>query len=178
MSHDPSLPKPTTAKPADSSYRWTGAIAVTTAILAALASIASLLSGYHTDEAMIEQIRAADTWNQYQAKSIKGAVLESKMELLPALGKEPTPTDTQNKARYEAEKQAIQGDAKKFEHSADDHRRRHKVFGGSVTALQIAIALCAVALLTKRTWFWALAIAVAGAGVAIGLFGALPAAAG
>lgn len=174
MSHDPSLPKPAVPKTAESAYRWTGAIAVTTAILAAGASISSLLSGYHTDEAMIEQIRAADTWSQYQAKSIKSSVLESKMELLPALGKEPSATDTQNKARYEAEKETIKQTAAGLEKSADDHRRRHKVYGMAVSAFQIAIALCAIGLLTKRTWFWMLSIAGGLAGVAVAVYGALP----
>jgi hypothetical protein len=179
MSHDASLPKPTTpTRPGEAAFRWTGMIAVTTAILAALASIASLLSGYHTDEAMIEQIRAADKWNEYQAKSIKGAVLESKMDLLPALGKEVPPADVQNKTRYESEKQGLMGEAKGFERSADDHRRRHKIYGMSVSALQIAIALCAIALLTKRMWFWALAVAGAAAGVAIAVYGAMPVGAG
>ncbi len=179
MSHDASLSKPALpTKAGDAAYRWTGAIAVTTAILAALASIASLLSGFHTDEAMIDQVRASDQWSYYQAKGIKGAVLESKMELLPALGKEPAAADVQNKARYDGEQQAIKSKAEALQHSADDHRRRHGILAVSVSSIQIAIGLCAIALLTKRTWFWLIALGASVLGIGVMVYGSLPIAGG
>ena len=173
MAHEAPIPKVSLPKSADPAYRWTGPIAVSTAVLAALASIASLLSGYHTDEAMIEQVRAADKWSEFQAKSIKAAVLESKMELLPALGKEPATADTQRAARYDAERSDLSKAAQSLEHSADDHRRRRKVISVSVSSFQVAIGLCAIGLLTKRTWFWVIALAAGAAGIVVLAYGAL-----
>src|SRR6478672_2474172 len=60
---------------------WISWVALSTAILAALAAIAALLSGRHVNEAMMNQIEASDQWNYYQAKGIKAAVLDAKMSL-------------------------------------------------------------------------------------------------
>src|SRR5690242_21287958 len=57
---------------------WISWVALSTAILAVLAAIASLLSGEHANEAMINEIEASDQWSHYQAKSIKVAVLDAK----------------------------------------------------------------------------------------------------
>ena len=63
MAHTATLARPREADPlrvlADPSRKWTSWVAVSAAILAALASIGSLLSGQHADEAMIEQMRAS-----------------------------------------------------------------------------------------------------------------------
>src|SRR5438874_1943358 len=50
-------------------------IAISTALMAVLAAMASLLAGHHSDEAVIEQIRASDQWAFYQAKGIKDEIL-------------------------------------------------------------------------------------------------------
>ena len=56
-------------------------MALSTAILAVLAAIASLLSGEHANEAMMNQIEASSQWSYYQAKSIKSSVVDVKMAL-------------------------------------------------------------------------------------------------
>ena len=60
---------------------WGSWVAFSTAILAVLAAIAALLSGHRANEAMMNQIEAANQWAYYQAKSIKAAVLEAKTTL-------------------------------------------------------------------------------------------------
>ena len=50
---------------------WISWVALSTAILAVLAAIASLLSGEYANEAMMNQIEASSQWSYYQAKSIK-----------------------------------------------------------------------------------------------------------
>ena len=64
-----------------SSERWISWVALSTAILAVLAAIAGLLSGKHSNEAMMSQIEASDQWSYYQAKSIKASVLDAKITL-------------------------------------------------------------------------------------------------
>src|SRR5262249_5414232 len=46
---------------------WTGYIALTTAFLAVFAAIGALQSGGLVNEAMLDQLRASDKWNEYQA---------------------------------------------------------------------------------------------------------------
>ena len=77
---------------------------MTAAILAALAAITSMLSGHHEHEAMMEQMHAADTWNQYQAKKIKSLLREERIENLQAAGR-PVPESLQKKLEDAATEQ-------------------------------------------------------------------------
>lgn len=150
---------------AEPDKRWMSMVAVGTAILAALAAISSMYSGNHLNAAMLEQIEASDQWNFYQAKGIKHAVLEGRLEMLPALGKGVDEADKQRLDRYKSEQEKIRGDAAGHQNAAVDHRRRHGWMGRAATAFQIAIALSAVTLLTRRNAFWIVSMVAAAAGV-------------
>src|SRR6266700_7733266 len=56
---------------AEKRIAWTRYIALTTAFLAVFAAIGAMQSGALVNEAMIEQIKAADKWNEYQASRLK-----------------------------------------------------------------------------------------------------------
>src|ERR1043166_9081540 len=96
---------------------WISWVALSTAILAVLAAIASLLSGEHANEAMMNQIEAADQWSYYQAKSIKSAVVDVKMALSAA----PNQPDQSKLAQYEKEKEDIKSEAEHKQASAKSH---------------------------------------------------------
>ena len=155
--------------------RFTSGVAVTAAVLAAVAAISSMLSSSHLNQSMLEQIQASDQWNFYQAKGIKRGLLQSKVDLVAVLDKAPAPADVADLERYKAEQDGIKGIAEAHQAAASRHQRQHKTLSYSATAAQVAIALCAVALLTKRGWAWWLAL-LAGAGgavlLAMGLAGA------
>ena len=79
-------------------------IALTTALIAALAAVTGYLAGEKADEALVDQIQASDHGSYYQAKGIKSAVLGAKMETLQSLGgKTPAQSDLDKLARYEKE---------------------------------------------------------------------------
>ena len=144
---------------------WTSAVALSAAILAVLAAVASLLAGHHANEAMLEQMQASDTWAFYQAKSIKGAVLDTRLQLLAALGKPGSDSDRQKMAAYEEEGKHIEEQGKENEQSSKRHMERHNGLARAVTVLQVAIALAAIAVLTRRrnVWFGSLGLGVLGA---------------
>src|SRR5207302_6613362 len=50
---------------------WTRYIALTTAILAVFAAVAALRAGTLVNEAVLRQLKASDTWNEYQADRTK-----------------------------------------------------------------------------------------------------------
>src|SRR5580765_2473424 len=61
---------------------WTKYLSLTTAVIAVLAAVASLMSGSNSNEAILEksnamlsQSLASDQWAYYQAKSVKGALM-------------------------------------------------------------------------------------------------------
>lgn len=168
-----------TRTPAESEAqkKWMSRVAVTTAILATLASLATMFSTTHLNQAMIEEIKASDQWNFYQAKGIKLAVLESRMEMLPALGKPVADEDRARAARYEKEQGEISVEAKARQSAAADHRRRQGLLSNGSTAFQVSIALAAVALLVKKNVFWVLSLAGGAVGVVFFVWGMLPASA-
>ncbi|HEX4086776.1 MAG TPA: DUF4337 domain-containing protein [Chthoniobacteraceae bacterium] len=145
--------------------KWVLGVAVSTAILAAVAAIASLLAGQHINEGMISQLRASDQWAFYQAKGIKANVLEAKMELLEAEGKTPAAADAAKAAKYAEEQEDISKEAKALEAESTAHLARHEKFSSAVTLFQIAIAVSAISILTQRRRFWYVGLAFGAGGV-------------
>jgi len=80
-------------------------VAVTTAILAALAAVGSLLSNSRSNEAMMLQIQSSDQWSYYQEKGLKATLLASKIELLEVLNR-PVPPIEKDKIQADLDKQA------------------------------------------------------------------------
>lgn len=140
-------------------------VALSSALLAGLAAVCSLLAGHHANEAMIEQIQSSDQWAFFQAKGIKAAVLGSKIELLEAEGKTVSEKDRQKIADYKKEQDDIAHEAKHKQEEAEGHLHRHVVFARGVTLFQIAIAVGAIAALTSRPSFWFVSLGFGAVGV-------------
>jgi hypothetical protein len=141
---------------------WISWVALSTAILAVLAAIASLLSGEHANEAMMSQIEAADQWSYYQSKSIKAAVLDAKTAFTGASDGE----DQSKLARYEKEQEEIKLEAEQKQAAAKSYFHKHEVFARGVTMFQIAIAIAAISALTKKRRFWLVSLVFGGLGCA------------
>jgi hypothetical protein len=133
---------------------WISWVALSTAILAVLAAIASLLSGEHANEAMLTQIEASSQWSYYQAKSIKAAVLDAKV----AFTGTPDQLDESKRARYEQEQQKIRSEAEHKQAAAKSYFHKHEVFARGVTMFQIAIAIAAISALTRKRSFWVVSL--------------------
>src|ERR1700732_2560886 len=73
--------------------KWVLGVALSSALLAGLAAVASLMAGHHANEAMMSQIESSDQWSYYQSKGIKETALTSKAEILEALGKSVSGAD-------------------------------------------------------------------------------------
>jgi hypothetical protein len=145
--------------------RW---ISLTTALLAALAAIASLKAGATVNEALVLktdatrlQAQASDQWAYYQAKGIKSAVTESAINTWEAAGRSAPPRLAAESARYLAQQDSISRKATELEHQRDEKSReaeallsQHQVYAPAVALLQIAIALGAIAALTGSRFVW------------------------
>lgn len=155
--------------------RW---VSLSTALLAAVAAVASLRAGDTVNEALALkadatrlQAQASDQWSYYQAKGIKGAVARASAVTWRAAGR-PVPADLEETAnRYETEQKEIQAEAKKLEgerdakeHEAAALLQQHRHFAAAVAFFQVAIALGAVAALTRMrlVWYGSLALGTAG----------------
>lgn len=156
-------------------------IALSTAVLAALAAIASLEAGATVNEALALkteatqlQAKASDQWAYYQAKGIKAVLAETAMDNWAALDKPAPEKLAKNKDRYSEEQRASKEEADKLEKERDlkneeaEHlMHQHHFFAQAVALLQVSIALGAVAALTRRrpVWIGSLLLGLGGAGV-------------
>jgi Domain of unknown function (DUF4337) len=137
-----------------SKENWIGRIALFSALLAVIAAISALMAGHHSNEAMVSQIKASDAWGYYQAKSVKSLVLQSRTQLLADLGKPSHPEDEAKLEEYKKDEESISEQAKHHEEESEHHLRVHEILAKSVTLFQIAIAISAISVLTKRRRFW------------------------
>jgi Domain of unknown function (DUF4337) len=153
-------------------------IALTTAILAAFAAIASLRAGATMNEALVLktqatrlQAEASDQWAYYQAKGLKAAVQEASVTAWLALGKEPPAKYLDEQKRYKEEQAEIRQKAEEKEHQRDEKSKEadelihhHHGFAGGVALFQVSIALGAVAALTRNrlVWFGSMGLGLVG----------------
>ncbi len=140
-------------------------IALTTAILAALAAIET--------NATRLQAEASDQWAYYQAKGVKGAVAEAARAAWLAAGKEPPEEHGAKRERYTEEQTEIQEKARELEkerdareHEAEHLMHLHHRFAAAVALFQVAIALGAVAALTRKQLVWLASMALGAVGIA------------
>jgi predicted RND superfamily exporter protein len=141
--------------------RWTMDVSLSTAIIAVLAAIAGLMGNHHSNEALLERVKASDQWSYYEAKSIKSEISVANAEVLQAMGKQQQ--NVKDAATYEQEKKDIQKTAKELEESSEAHLHHHIVFSFAVTIFQVAIAISAIAILTRRKFMWYLSLLLAAA---------------
>lgn len=158
-----------------------GQLAVITAILATVGAFFSYMggatqanAGLYKNNAAITKTEAANQWNYFQAKSSKQSLAELAVELAPSEEQKAKYRD--KVARYESEKNEIKTKADKLEAQSQEWDQRseeqmhlHHRWAQATTALQIGIALAAIALLTRRRWMEYATIGVGVVGVGLGI---------
>ncbi len=161
-------------------------IALMTAILATIGALVSYQSGSAQNEAMflknqsiLKQAEASDQWAFYQAKSVKGHLDQA----TAALSSDPTvkahflaeqAKEDAGKAAVQTEARKLQAESRKLGEESEAKLRPHERFALALTLtfIQIAIALAAITVLTRRKWLlWgSVASAAGGLGLAISAF--------
>jgi len=160
-------------------------IAMFTAIIATVGAIFSYMggatqanAGLYKNNAAIKKTEASNQWNFFQAKSTKQSLAELARDLT---AKDEDKAKYQAKIdRYEAEKsdiktkaEGLEAEATEWDHQSDEQMHQHHRWAQATTVLQVAIALAAIALLTKKKWLeWAM-FGVGGVGVVVGALAAL-----
>jgi Domain of unknown function (DUF4337) len=164
---------------------WTVYLSLSTALIAVFAAVASLESGANSNDAILEkneavlcQSRASDQWALYQAKAVRAAIASGESEFSLATTPALAGKFRDEAARLRAEQTSLETKARSLEGSVDEHNskaerllERHHHFAVSVTLFQIAVALCAIAALTKRKALWIVALAASAVGLALFVIG-------
>ena len=156
-------------------------IAMFTAIIATVGAMFSYMggatqanAGLYKNNAAIKKTEASNQWNYFQSKSTKQSLAELARDLA---AKEDEKAKYQGKVdRYEKEKgdikvvaEKLEAEASEWDHQSDEQMHQHHRWAQATTALQVAIALAAIALLTKKRWLEYGMFAVGGLGTAIGI---------
>ena len=124
---------------------WLKLGALLAALLAVLAAITGMESGHEVNLAMLKQIEASDAWSYYQAKGIKSMIVES-----AAVQNDKTKAKIK---KYEDEQAGIKMDADTKMQSSRRHFHYHEILSRAVTLFQVAIAITAIAMLTRQRRF-------------------------
>ncbi len=164
---------------AHNSDKFSGRIAVTTAILATIGAMFGYQGGATQNDASlfknnaaIKKTEASNQWNFYQSKSSKQNLAELAI-VIPGVDVEKYKKEV---ARYAQEKGNIKKDAEKLEaestawdKKSDEALHQHHQWALATTAEQIAISLAAIVLLTKKRGLEWACYFVAGLGIALGV---------
>ena len=156
-----------------------GQLAVATAVIATVGAIFSYMggatqanAGLYKNDAAIKKTEASNQWNYYQAKSSKQNLSELAIELAPESRKAFYADEIK---RYKAEKaeiklaaEKLEAEAKSWDDRSGEQMHQHHRWAQATTALQVAIAMAAIALLTRRKWLEYGVFALSGIGVALG----------
>jgi hypothetical protein len=146
--------------------KWMKGIAVTTTVLAVVASIASSRSSYFIAKAQLLTAQEGSQWAYYQAKSIKQNLYETQLKAFQvAVLSAANPQQielfnnniqdyTKDIARYDQEKADIKKQAEGTNKENANVVRRGSQFSLAVVFSQIGIMLSSVGALLKRKEMW------------------------
>jgi hypothetical protein len=152
-------------------------VSITIAVLAVMAAAAGSLETVEggraiteSSEAVLAQDKATDSWNEYQADSLKRHMYEiasvpggaKAEEYAKEIAKDRS---GQDKAREKADDSEKDRDTRLKESAI--HEERHHWLTGAATMIEIGIALSTVAIITSRRAFWYSAIGLGAAGAAL-----------
>jgi uncharacterized membrane protein YcjF (UPF0283 family) len=150
---------------------WVMGVALTAAILAALAAVTALYAEHFATEAMHELIEASDIWNESQAESIKEKVLDTEKILLNSLKQDLKPDDEEKRQKYSTKKEEHRVEAKKLHELSAAHVRKQFPLSVGLTMFQVAIAVGAISVLTKKRAFWFVSLAFGAIGLGFLIWG-------
>ncbi|MCG2578519.1 DUF4337 domain-containing protein [Dechloromonas sp. XY25] len=163
---------------------FTSRIAVLTAVLSTIGAIFGYMGGHsqnaallYKNDAAIQKTAASNQWNYYQAKSNKQNLAELSVTLTTGEAQQKFQAAIE---RYKKEKEEIKVEADKLEAEAkasDEHSNKemhvHERWALATTLIQIAIALSAITLLTRKRWMLVGVYGASALGLVAGVMGYL-----
>jgi hypothetical protein len=141
-----------------------GRIAVLSAVLATLGALMTFAGGdtqanaqLYKNTASITKTKANDQWNYYESKGIKRNVAEVASVLATRPDKAQEFKDTADRYRKDqteikAKADELEKEVKEWDERSEEQMHRHHRWALGATAMQIAIALSAIALLSRKVW--------------------------
>ena len=122
------------------------------------------------NQSILKQAEASDQWAFYQAKAMKShlddatAALAADPEVKDRFLVDKTKEDLE-KAEIQTEAKKLQAESRRLGEESEAKLRPHERLALALTFLQIAIALAAITVLTKRRWLLWGSVASAALGI-------------
>ncbi len=153
-------------------------IAVMTALMATLGAMLSYQAGSTESEAAMDKnnaaiikTEAANQWNYYQAKSSRQNLAELATHI-PGVDAAHYKDEIE---RYKSQKEDVRKQAEKLEatskewdQKSEEALHQHHRWAQAMTAIQIAISLAAITLLTRKEWLKRMSYTAGGVAVVLG----------
>jgi hypothetical protein len=167
---------------------WIMYLSLTTAVIAVIAAIAALYAGGYANEAIVvkndavlKKASSSDKYSEYESRKIKSHIYTAQADSLPPEKAElaekfraivKRELDEAKKPLAEAEKLKAESEEQDRESEALLHK--HEILARAVTVFQVAIALSAIAALTKRKMMWLFSMGVGILGIGFCVKGSMP----
>ena len=161
---------------ADPNTRRVGILVGVVGIFLSLTTIASHRA--HTD-AVIHRTESNDAWAYSQAKKIREYTSEVAVTLLHTLGADPAKAEAllqkleAARAKYAADAEKIQQDAKAKDDESDVEQVRALRFDIGEGLLELGLVLCSLYFLARKSFFPILGVISSIAGTVMGIWGFL-----
>jgi hypothetical protein len=151
-------------------------IALAISVLAVLVAMVTVLGHRTHTEAVLQQTKAADQWNLYQAKKIRSGQDTDTADILSAQANAQNPDAQKKISTYRSHVDKLKDDLKDEQEKAQDleaevarAERRANRYDLGEALLQIAVVLSSITLLTRQKAYFLL-------GLILGLVGVVTAA--
>ena len=159
---------------ADPNTRRVGILVGVVGILLSVVTIASHRA--HTD-AVIHRTEANDQWSYYQAKKIRENTEEVALSLMTSLSADPAKTEALApklevaRAKYAADAEKIQEDAKAKDKETEKEEHRALFFDIGEGLLELGLVLCSLYFLARKVFFPIFGVLASLAGAVLGVMG-------
>ncbi len=155
------------------------AVSFSISVLAVLVALATVLSHRAHTEAVLQQARATDEWNLYQAKKIRQSNISTTSDLLQVLAP-GSPSAAAKLDDYRKHTAKWDDDLKESDEKARDlekdvlkAERRASRYDSGEALLQIAVVLASVTLLTRQQVYWIFGLLIGAGGLLFAAMGLL-----
>ncbi|HEX3950723.1 MAG TPA: DUF4337 family protein [Steroidobacteraceae bacterium] len=160
----------------DPNTRRVGILVGVVGILLSVVTIASHRA--HTD-AVIHRTESNDQWTYYQAKKIRENIQETMLALMSALNPDPARAEGVThkleaaRAKYAADAEKIQEDARAKDEETKKEEHRALYFDIGEGLLELGLVLCSLYFLARKTFFPVFGVLASLAGTVLGVMGSL-----
>jgi len=151
-------------------------VAFTMSLLAVLVAITTVLGHRTHTEAVLDQNKATDQWNEYQAKKIRSYNTSLSADLLSVLAVADKDKEARiakayadHEAKWTADLTEGQHKAEEFEKKVEEAEARANRFDLAEALLEIGLVVTSVTLLTRARIYWFLGLVFAAGGIVSGL---------